>query len=1187
MNKMQEDHLQMPKSFDDAMEQIHEYINKQLPLVIEVEFIPICFDLTKDQKRLVIGGQHGNLAIFDLENKKLTKDIELISRSITVVNLAKDDSMVIAATENSTLFFLEFPSFYLLHSVTMQGHNILIKVGIPSYTAYISDHTTLVHVFDLNDEEFRETVIESQLRISYFDISKDSSMLAFALETGKIQLFHNETQVLLQSTAESSAAIEILKFSENIKLIAAGFNDFVIKVWNIDIRMSLKHTFNYHSGSIRGLAFVRDNRYLVSGSLDKKIIMFDMKADSAPYYFELFESEVLCFRTSPAADKLFFSQDMNKFMIWEIPVLGKNVRYRKHLGKVNKLIFIPNSTDLLSISEDGLVVLWDYQCDTLQESLKIEGGLITGIISSKAQFAFLSSGRPSLIRLNLYTFKYYDYDINSAAVSMRFSSDENLLAIGDELFRIIIFDSVIMERKYIIKGHTGIITEIYFLEADNFVLTASQDSKVMKWENSTSNKISTLDGHTSAINCMAVTKDETLAITGAADSQIIIWSLTRYVALNKIFQQRSALGTTSLFLSSDKSYLISVQENMINYWELKSTQLIFQREILLPAQNLALSSNEKVMAVGEGNTIFIEENPLKCKNLKVVGKNYGSMHKFMNYVEEVTSKKTYRISHLDIYNGWMFAPFRIGIAHILAYINKNIHLNLALLDIENKASFCNAIEDCNPLSISVNQDHKSCIEVCLKYLKVEFSKGNALAYTSLANCLTKITELDIPSIPRLYDTLFQQSKSLHLPSFCIMEKIELPSLCHSNELLVSVEKLLPKESISSHGSSIIFYHSLCPLHLDLGTEGSISFLQSLLSSSYREIFRSKLLNVLLRDKWERINWAIYAQGLLYILYLIQLSFFCVFFNEAGNFLIGLFVVHVLLVLYEVIQIITDFYDYWRDMWNILDQLRGISFTIFSYMLWQGDNDKTVLLTVIIFSWTRGISYFRMFEGTRYMVRLLSEVINDMQVFFVILSYSTLAFTFVLFLNNDSNSFQFYLTRAYRINLSDFDKDYKDFFDWVIFFFVTMINPLIMLNLLVSIMANTYKRVKDGNDIANYQELTEMILEIEKLMFWKRHKNNLKYLQLCVSLTSVDSNEGIKALERLKVMRKHVLKIEKALHVVSSEINQDKFLNLKCHVDYLLLQENSIKEAISQNEETLNNTNELLIKLSKELNINIQ
>ena len=70
----------------------------------------------------------------------------------------------------------------------------------------------------------------------------------------------------------------------------------------------------------------------------------------------------------------------------------------------------------------------------------------------------------------------------------------------------------------------------------------------------------------------------------------------------------------------------------------------------------------------------------------------------------------------------------------------------------------------------------------------------------------------------------------------------------------------------------------------------------------------------------------------------------------------------------------------------------------------------------------------MFEGTRYMVRLLSEVIKDMQVFFIILFYSTLAFTFILYLNNPKYSFTKYFTVSYRLDLGDFESDYEGFFD---------------------------------------------------------------------------------------------------------------------------------------------------------------
>ena len=1058
-----------------------------------------------------------------------------------------------------------------------------MKVGGTGNRVYISDFTQKIQIYNI--ENYLEDVIESKLRITYFDICSDGNIIAYAEEDGSIKLFHETTQSLLQSTGEYPSLVEIVRFSHNVRFIAAGFADFTIKVWHIDPKMSVKHEFLAHSGSIRGMAFVSDNRYLITGGADKKIIMFDMKLDSVPYNFELFDCEVLWFRTSPSCDKLYFSQDTNKLMIWEIPQLSKNVRYKKHTERVNKVIFIPRTFDLLTLGEDGLIVLWDYQSDLMQESIKVEGQLLTGIVSSTAQFAFLSCNRPSLIRLNLGTFKYYDYDINSTARSMRFSSDENLLAIGDELFRIIIFDSVIMERKYIIKGHTDIVTEIHFLEADNYVITSSLDGKLMKWENASSNRISTYEGHHSPVTCLVITRDEEWAVSGAQNNEVIIWSIKEEIALHKLVHGRSETGIVALFLSSDKSYLITLQDNMINYWEIKSLSLIFQKDSALPAAALDITMNEEILAVAEGNTIYVEENPLKCKNMKIVGKSYGSSHKFLNYVREII-KQPYRIKHSDIYNHWMFTPYRLSIAHILAFINKESNLSAALLDSENKASFCSTLNDENPLSISVSYNHKSCIETCLKYLKLEFSRNNTRAYTHLANCLTDLTSLDIASIPRLYDTLFQQNKSLHLPHFCLNEKANLPSLCHSKELLINVEKLLGKDCASSHGESIIFYSSLCPLDVEIGTVGSISFLQSLLSCRYPEVFRSKLLKVMLRDKWERVNWANYAQGLLYIIYLIQLSIFCIFFKEPGKFLIGLFIVHALLFLYEILQIITDFYDYWGDMWNILDQLRGISFTIYAYMEWQGNYSRDVLLTVIIFSWTRGISYFRMFEGTRYMVRLLSEVISDMQVFFIILSYSTLAFTFILFLNNENISFATYLTVAYRLNLGDFETDYDDVFDWVIFFFATVINPLIMLNLLISIMANTYSRVKEGNDIANFQELTEMILEVEKLMFWKRGKKQQYYLQQCVPLTSVEDNEGDKAIERLKNMRGHVLKIEKGVHYINSAVDKEKFIDLRSKLDAINNREVTYKELFVKNQEIIKSTHGLLVKLCEKLDLNI-
>jgi len=230
----------------------------------------------------------------------------------------------------------------------------------------------------------------------------------------------------------------------------------------------------------------------------------------------------------------------------------------------------------------------------------------------------------------------------------------------------------------------------------------------------------------------------------------------------------------------------------------------------------------------------------------------------------------------------------------------------------------------------VDLAYKNCIDICLKYLRFDY-KRNARAYIPIESCLTQLNKVDIPGITKLYDTLFQKSSAAHLPMFGLHEA-ELPALTHSDQFTIFPENIMAKELYSTNGRSIVFYQSLCPLDLETGTTGSIDFLESLTECSSDQIFRSKLLQVLLNDKWDKVKWAVYGQGLIYIIYMILLSFFCIYFIDNHEFLILLFIVHILLFLYEVTQIATDFFDYWGDLWNILDQLRGFSFTIYAVLL---------------------------------------------------------------------------------------------------------------------------------------------------------------------------------------------------------------------------------------------------------------
>lgn len=1163
-----------PTNFKDALDEFIGFCEKQLPEMLETDFTPICFDISENEETVVLGGRNGEIGIFDMNLRKIIKDQEVVRNSILTILLALGDTRVVISTNGFQLIVLEFPALKTMHKVQLLQQPISLKIGSNKSILYCSNFTQFLSVYELGNGKGSSVFnshrqIETVDSICCIDVSDDGSLLAFGLNNGVIKLIHGESESELQSTPEYESPPTIISFSEHRRHVGVGFKNFTLKVWNVDSNFTLKYEFTKHTGEITGLAFVKDNRYMISGSTDNTIIMWDMKVERSPYSVSLIEKEVIWFKCSSDHKKLYFNQNSNCFMIWEVPQLTKNARYRKHTDKVNSVQFLYNSFELISVGDDGLAVIWDYRNDSLQEFVQLEGKLTHVIASKFGHFVLIASTKPCIYRWNLSTLNVEDYETNSLIWCMEFSSDENMVAVGNNMNWIIIYDTEVMEKKTTIKGHVQPITALCFIENDSIILSASLDKTIVKWNITTCNKLDTLYGHEESIDSMIVTKNNWI-ISSSVDQCIIVWDISGII----LYQLRvPQLGKNlSLFLSEDYEFLIVLQEERYYYWKMDNLTVMFQSDTQLPASCLAMSQDEKVLAVAEGSTIFIEENPLRSSAIRIVGKNSGSHQKYMKFILD-NIKGSGRSQIEEEHHHWVITPYLIGVAHILSYSNRIEELNNCLFRTINHAAFFSTVNEETPLLLCVDLEYKNCIDLCLKYIKSDFfKKGNKRAYVPIGNCLTKLNTMELPEILKIYENLFIRAMDQHLPSFCFYDT-NLPALYHSDMLVVYPGNILPMESYSPNGRSIVFYHSLCPLNLDIGTTESIEFLESLTECSNEEIFRTSLLQVLLTNKWDRVKWAVYAQGSLYILYMMQLSLYCIMFRSESVNLSLLFGNNLLLFLYEVSQILTDPFDYWKDMWNILDQLRGVTCTAYAIWVWQGTDDDNLLLSVIIFSWIRGISYFRMFDGTRYMVRLLSEVLKDMKVFFVILLYSTLAFTFIYLLREGELSFAEYLTVSYRLDLGDFDADYTEVFDWAIFFLATMINPLIMLNLLISIMGDTYSKVQESNDIANFQELTEMIIEIEKLMFWKKGVNSKQFLHQCDFLTGNDE-ESDKILTKIKSMKVKTHNINTILKGIEDRVSKNNVMVMENTVlDIKREQEEfgaDVKEILDRNNEELEN-----------------
>jgi hypothetical protein len=370
---------------------------------------------------------------------------------------------------------------------------------------------------------------------------------------------------------------------------------------------------------------------------------------------------------------------------------------------------------------------------------------------------------------------------------------------------------------------------------------------------------------------------------------------------------------------------------------------------------------------------------------------------------------------------------------------------------------------------------------------------------------------------------------------------KLPIMVFSSTLFVKKESFSSGD-FSNQGQALEFVQSYFKINVVAGTSESIEFIKSIINSENNKIFYTNFINNTLTYKWSQIRFLLYWQASGYTIYLVLLSAYGNLQNF--NILSACFALNINLIIYEVAQMLTSGKDYLTDPWNYMDLIRAALMTLlFFYDLYNVDYYFNFLLAAtLFFTWIRGVSYFRIFTVTRYYINLIYEVIIDILPFLTILFYSTIGFslTFENLQASDRPYFG-YVTESWEINVGGFDTSSYGKLMYLAFFLHTVINPIIMLNLLISIMSNTFGRVNSQVIVADSRELAGMILEAELMLFWRRNSNHRMYLHVCKSISEtkvVDPTIGY-----LKLMKRKILMASKGHSDTKEKIEQlDDFMN---------------------------------------------